>query len=221
MMQSQHSHPCADEQVWLDFRCFHVGGLLMFIRHQLKRFSFPRRSEMSANRLAWINLKWEEILFLLQNLGHTELLEEDACEFFFFCMRIFNCDWCDITWHWCSDFHAHQLYMRQFQHLLINLVSVVELCHLHQSNEWMFSFELTFLLVCIRLIYFHKLAFLSVIYFLYDPIFSIGLFCWACSFVHVYIKMHFICLKNQSLMSFPCTFWFCWWSFPMQCIKCS
>lgn len=53
----------------------------MFIRHQLKRFSFPRRSEMSANRLAWMNLKWEEILFLLQNLGHTELLEENACEF--------------------------------------------------------------------------------------------------------------------------------------------
>ena len=63
MMQSQHSHPGADEQVWLDFRCFHVGGLLMFIRHQLKWFSFPRRSELSANRLAWINLKWEEICF--------------------------------------------------------------------------------------------------------------------------------------------------------------
>lgn len=82
-MQSQHSHPRADGQVWLDFRCFHVGGLLMFIRHQLKRFSFPRRSEICANRLAWISLKWEEILFLLQTLGYTGLLEENACEFFF------------------------------------------------------------------------------------------------------------------------------------------
>ena len=77
--------------------------------------------------------------------------------------------------------------------------------------------------MCIRLIYFHKLSsiFVSDLFFLYDPIFSIGLFCWACSFVHVYIKMHFIYLKNQSLMTFPCTFWFCLWSFPVQCIKCS
>lgn len=80
-------------------------------------------------------------------------------------MCVFNCD----GNHDTTLSSGTEIYHERVSAPTHYLLSIVHLCRLVQSNECIFSVSFTFLLISVRLIYFHKLSSMVPDLFLNNP----------------------------------------------------